>query len=150
MRDLKAGTTVRAWVGSRGRQGRGTSVLSAISATGRFVAFDTLAKNLSGADRLQLMVRDLKLGRTTLEFVGLDGRPGDDNTDPLASISGDGRFLAFASAAGNLVANDGNPGSDVFLRDRQTGKTVLVSVAADGGRANDTSDGARPEAQRDI
>ena len=33
------------------------------------------------------------------------------------------------------MADDGNPGSDVFLRDRQTGKTVLVSVAADGGRA---------------
>src|SRR3954454_5995226 len=56
VRDLKAGTTVRASVGPPGRQGRGTSVLSAISATGRFVAFDTLAKNLSGADRLQLMV----------------------------------------------------------------------------------------------
>src|SRR4051795_7898442 len=140
VRDLKAGTTVRASVGPRGRQGGRDSVLSAISGNGRFVAFDTFANNLSGSAHFELMVRDLQLGRTTLESVGTDGRPGDGDTERLASISGDGRFLAFASEAGNLVATDRNPARDVFLRDRQTGRTVLVSVAADGGPANDGSD----------
>jgi Tol biopolymer transport system component len=140
VRDLKAGTTVRASVGLRGRQGGRDSVLSAISGNGRFVAFDTFANNLSGSAHFELMVRDLQLGRTTLESVGTDGRPGDGDTERLASISGDGRFLAFASEAGNLVATDRNPARDVFLRDRQTGRTVLVSVAADGGPANDGSD----------
>jgi hypothetical protein len=48
------------------------------------------------------------------------------------SISGDGRFVAFTTDAGNLVPGDTNQASDVFVHDRQTGRTVLVSVAVDG------------------
>src|SRR5215207_7283537 len=44
-------------------------------------------------------------------------------------LSADGRFLVFLSTAPNLVAGvtDTNRGDDVFLHDRATGETVLVS-----------------------
>jgi len=48
------------------------------------------------------------------------------------SISGDGRFVAFTTDAGNVVAGDDNRASDVFVHDGQTGRTVLVSVASHG------------------
>src|SRR5258708_1324057 len=47
-------------------------------------------------------------------------------------VSADGRFVVFVSAADNLVTNDHNGVFDVFVRDRQLGKTVLVSVNASG------------------
>jgi Tol biopolymer transport system component len=60
-----------------------------------------------------------------------DGQ-GDDRSED-ASISAEGQFVAFASAAGNLVAGDANGESDVFVRDRETSTTTLVSVLP-GGR----------------
>ena len=48
------------------------------------------------------------------------------------SVSGDGRFVAFESDAGTLAAGDTNNRADVFVRDRDTGKTVLASVGSDG------------------
>ncbi len=52
------------------------------------------------------------------------------------SISSDGRFVAFASGAINLVANDTNSRPDVFVRDRQTGTTRRVSVDSSGNQGN--------------
>ncbi|MET8151275.1 TolB family protein [Actinoplanes sp. NPDC049668] len=52
------------------------------------------------------------------------------------SASDDGRYVAFYSPATDLVPGDANDNTDVFLRDRQTGKTTLVSVAADGTQGN--------------
>jgi hypothetical protein len=72
------------------------------------------------------------------ERVSLDsaGTQGDDHSvDP--SISDDGRYVAFQSAASNLVAGDTNGVRDVFVRDRASGVTVRVSVAGDGTQAND-------------
>jgi Tol biopolymer transport system component len=48
------------------------------------------------------------------------------------SISGDGRFVAFASGASNLVPGDTNGAEDVFVHDRSTGQTSRVSVGSDG------------------
>jgi Calx-beta domain/WD40-like Beta Propeller Repeat len=48
------------------------------------------------------------------------------------SFSADGRYVAFVSDATDLTANDTNNSSDVFVRDRQTGQTILVSVNAAG------------------
>ncbi|MEQ1820995.1 MAG: hypothetical protein ABL949_00625, partial [Fimbriimonadaceae bacterium] len=52
------------------------------------------------------------------------------------ALSGDGRYVAFASSASNLVANDTNGSSDIFVRDRQTGQTIRVSVSSAGLQAN--------------
>ncbi|MBI1851373.1 MAG: HYR domain-containing protein [Planctomycetes bacterium] len=60
-------------------------------------------------------------------------------SDDSVAISGDGRFVAFDSDATNLVAGDTNGRSDVFLRDRQSGTTVLVSVTSGGVQGNGNS-----------
>lgn len=57
-----------------------------------------------------------------------------------AALSGDGRFVAFASLATNLAAGDRNRQSDIFVRDRETGRTRRVSVDLDGAQANGPSD----------
>ncbi|MBZ5697152.1 MAG: IPT/TIG domain-containing protein [Acidobacteriia bacterium] len=85
---------------------------------------------------------------TSLESVGTDGHPGDDDsTSP--SISADGRYVAFVSSATNLVDGDMNGVSDVFVRDTCVGapsgctpSTQRVSVASDGTQANDASQSA--------
>ena len=137
--DRKAGKTVRASVGRHGEQGQHESVLAAISANGRFVVF-VPSSNLVHVAKLQLMARDLTANTTTLETVGVDGKPGNDSTSPFASISSDGRWLAFSSRATNLTSKpDKNKFDDVYLRNRVAGTTVLVSVAANGGPANGSS-----------
>ena len=77
------------------------------------------------------------------ERVSLDsaGTQGDANSFS-PSISDDGRYVAFRSAATNLVAGDTNGVRDVFVRDRDSGVTVRVSVASDGTQADGQSEDA--------
>jgi Tol biopolymer transport system component len=56
-----------------------------------------------------------------------------------ASVSADGRFIAFRSDATNLVAGDTNGASDIFVRDRITNTTTRISVSSTGTQANNTS-----------
>lgn len=77
-------------------------------------------------------------GRTERVSVATDGREGNAPS-MYPSISGDGRYIAFASWASSLVPGDTNLVSDVFVRDRQTGVTERVSVAQGGAEANGAS-----------
>lgn len=54
------------------------------------------------------------------------------NPSWCGDISRGGRFVAFSSSAGNLIANDTNGGWDAFLRDRQTGTNLRLSLYPDG------------------
>jgi hypothetical protein len=63
--------------------------------------------------------------------VGLDGAQ-PDGANGLGVVSGDGRFVAYASQATNLVAGDTNGSSDVFVRDLAAATTSRVSLAVDG------------------
>ncbi|MGD9697268.1 MAG: calcium-binding protein [Thermoleophilia bacterium] len=135
VRDLVAGTTelVSRATGAAGAGGDADSSLPAISADGRFVAFESDATNLSTEDvdgARDVFVRDLAAGTTTLvsRADGPSGAPGDGRSE-MASISGDGRVVAFTSAAANLSTDDG-PEPDVFARDLAAGTTVLVSRAS--------------------
>ncbi len=119
--------------------------LPSISTDGRYVAFSSGATNLvpdDTNDSVDVFVRDLQTGITELVSVTPDGALGNDYSI-LTSMSSDGRFVAFYSAASNLVPDDTNNSfdnsSDIFVRDRQTGITELVSVATDGTLANDDS-----------
>jgi hypothetical protein len=60
-----------------------------------------------------------------------------DSLDP--SVSADGRFVAFASSAFNLVPCDTNGTLDVFVHDRHTGETTRVSVDSNGKQGNSAS-----------
>jgi Tol biopolymer transport system component len=76
--------------------------------------------------------------QTSLVSVTVDGAPAA-GTSGRPSVSTDGRYVAFASTAPNLVRGDNNGVSDVFVRDRQTGVTTRVSVSSAGVEANGVS-----------
>ena len=101
----------------------------AMSDDGRHVAFDSDASNLVPEDTngaADVFVHDRTTGRTRRVSVANDGGQGDRESH-FGSISDDGRYVAFTSAATNLVADDTNGASDVFVHDRTTRTTRRVS-----------------------
>lgn len=139
VRDVVAGTTVRVSVSASGGDPNGRSLGAAVSANGRFVAFYSEASNLVRADRngvADVFVRDVVVGRTTRITVDAAGGDANGPASGYPSISADGRFVAFDSAASDLVAGDGNRLPDVFVRDLVRRTTVRVSVDMAGGDAD--------------
>jgi Tol biopolymer transport system component len=137
VRDRSAGVTQRVSVGAGG-QGNSVSLMPAISADGRYVAFLSGASNLVSGDTnvaFDAFVRDRQARTTVRVSVGSGGQQANGSTDRVA-ISADGRYVAFASDASNLVPGDTNATSDVFVRDLQTGTTRRVSVGSSGRQAN--------------
>jgi len=77
-------------------------------------------------------------GTTERISVASDGTQGNSGSYG-PSISADGRYVAFESYASNLIVGDTNGSRDVFVHDRQTGCTELVSVAYNGTQGNNAS-----------
>ncbi|MEG4531680.1 calcium-binding protein [Microcoleus sp. D2_18a_D3] len=130
-------TITRVSVDSAGNQANGFSNAYSISANGRFVAFQSQAFNLVPGDtnnKNDIFVRDLSTNTTTrisVDSAGIQGN--NDSSHP--SISADGRFVAFASFS-NLVPEDTNNTSDIFVRDLLTNTTTRVSVDSAGIQGN--------------
>ena len=124
---------------------RGTSILPSLSADGRWIAFASTARlDETNPARLaheapvrSVFLRDVGTGITTKVGRAPRHQPNGDSSVP--SLSGDGRFVAFASTASNLSDNDGNRGMDIFLFDRETTTLTRISRAADGSSASGTS-----------
>ncbi|MHB0856542.1 MAG: hypothetical protein ACYC5M_03110 [Anaerolineae bacterium] len=139
--DRQSGATTLVSVASDGAQGNHNSYDSALSADGRYVAFFSDASNLVAGDtnyRNDIFVHDRQSGATTRVSVASDGAQGVEGSwNP--SLSADGRYVAFASDASNLVAGDTNGWWDVFVHDRQSGATTRVSVASDDAQGNHNS-----------
>ena len=77
----------------------------------------------------------------TITRVSVDSAGNQGNSfSGFPSISADGRFVAFSSGASNLVPGDTNNTGDIFVRDRLTNTTTLVSVDSAGNQANSDSD----------
>ena len=134
VRDLVAGTTERASLGTSGQQIGGASEARGISYDGRYVLFVSAAAVVPSLDpdsKLDVFVRDRLLGTTELISVSFDNSPSVYDCK-WASISGDGRFVAFESYDDNVVPGDVNGFGDVFLRDRWLGTTQIASVASNG------------------
>src|SRR5262249_11923438 len=132
--DRVKGTTVRVSVSSTGKQGNRDSWVDGISADGRYVAFDSDASNLVPGDTNRasdIFVHDRLTGTTVRVSVSSTGTQADDFSD-FAAISADGRFVAFTSNADNLVSGATGVGTQVFVHDRLTGTTDLVSVGSGG------------------
>src|SRR5574341_287655 len=129
---------------AQGRSGNGASAGGAITADGCLVAFYSGASNLVPGDTndaRDVFVRDRCAGATERVSVSSDGRqangPSQTGGYPPA-ISADGRYVAFASEATNMVPGDTNGVTDVFIRDRVEGTTVRVeppSGCSTGGAA---------------
>jgi Tol biopolymer transport system component len=123
--------------GPTGAKGNDGSTAAALAAGGRFVAFSSNATNLHPEDAdavSDVLVRDLQSGALVLvsRASGAGGAKGNAGSG-VPSISADGRYVAFASSATNLVAEDTDAASDVFVRDLLTNTTTLVSRAAGAG-----------------
>jgi Tol biopolymer transport system component len=125
--------------GWRGPLASGDCKRPAISASGRYVAFSSEAKNLSGIDKgsvEDVFVRDLKTSRTILVSRGAGKRGAAGNGDSSnPSISANGRYVAFESYASNLGPADNGMFPDVFVRDMRSGRVFLAAKGA-GGAAN--------------
>jgi Tol biopolymer transport system component len=138
-KDLQTGAITRVSVGAGGAQGNDDSSGPAVSADGRYVAFVSFATNLVPGDtnaQADVFVRDTLSGTTTRVSVDSAGNQSSGGASNWCSISGDGRWIAFASYATNLVPNDTNGFADAFVHDRQTGATTRISVSSTGTQSN--------------
>jgi Tol biopolymer transport system component len=143
LHDRQTGQTSRVSVDSTGQQANYVSYAPSMSADDRFVAFASYASNLVPGDtngKVDVFVRDLQLGTTERVSVDSNGIQGNDHCSGDASISGDGRLVAFSSDASNLVPGDSNGATDAFVHDRLTGATSRVSVATGGAQGDSYSD----------
>jgi len=144
VRDLMTGTAVPVSLNTNGVVGDSISTDPAISGNGRYVAFTSSANDLVPNDAnnmLDVFMRDLQAGTTTLVSVSTDGvHPGNsDSYSP--SISADGRYVLFYSKASNLASGSFSAGPQyLYLRDLQAGTTyamtqnevVAASMTTDG------------------
>ena len=136
--DRQTGVTERVSVDSAGNQVDGPSYRPALSADGRFVAFESWAPSLVPGDTNStndVFVHDRQTRtteRVSVDSAGIEGNAASFNP----AISADGRFVVFSSNAANLVSADTNGVADVFVRDRQTGVTERVSVDSAGNQGD--------------
>lgn len=140
--DRENGTTVRVSVDADGNEGFGASFNPAISADGRFVAFASISSLVPNDDNFSqdIFVKELATGIIERVSVSATGEEGDGGSFAPA-ISADGRFVAFASGATNLVPDDTNELTDLFVVDREAGTIARISVGTEGQQANDSSFG---------
>lgn len=116
----------------------GASFSPAISADGRYVAFASLATNLTlndGNGFADVFRKDMSTGSALIVSAAPDGLSANSVSFGPA-ISANGRYVAFLSAASNIVGDDTNYSVDVFRKDMLTSKTLRVNLAADGTEAS--------------
>jgi uncharacterized repeat protein (TIGR01451 family) len=146
LRDMTAGTNQLVSISNSNAPANNTSLLYGLSLDGRYVLFGSYANNLTANDSnngINLYVRDVVAGTTTLVTVDVAGNaPGNDGYNN-AVLSASGRFVLFGSVSTNLVAAATQPGvNDAFVRDMVAGTTTLLSTVFGGttGGNGDASD----------
>ena len=110
----------------------GASINPGISRDGRYIVFQSDAKDLvvgDTNDTTDIFLYDDQTGTTTR--ISYDGTTQANGASIEPAINGDGRFTVFTSSASNLVANDANSISDIFLYDKQTSQLEAVSLLPD-------------------
>ena len=132
--DLDTSLAERVSINTTGAETNQESNFPSISADGRFVVFQSHGNLLDVPTSIlnsQIWLRDRLLEQTELISVAADGTPGN-GVSSRAQISANGRWIAFQSTFGNLdPAFPGFSGEAVYLRDRQSGTTRLVSLDED-------------------
>jgi archaellum component FlaF (FlaF/FlaG flagellin family) len=116
---------------------------TAISADGRYVAFESSASNLVYGDTngdADIFLKDTWTGQTSRVSTSSTGEQANGDSGNYSvnaiAISGDGRYVAFSSRASNLVPDDTNGKSDIFVKDTVTGHTSRVSTDSAGVQGN--------------
>lgn len=143
LKDIESGALTLVSGDADGVPGNGESGRPSISADGRFVAFQSHAGNLAGADNngaSDVFIKDTQTGALALVSADADGVPGNKASGLEAlALSADGRFVIFESEADNLVGGDANGKRDVFIKDTQTGAIAVVSTDGAGVQGEDDS-----------
>jgi Tol biopolymer transport system component len=141
LRDRVSGFTRRASSTWEGGASNGESREPTISEGGEFVAFASAGNNMVPGDGNSVSDAFMyDVGTGTSARFSTDGgaqRPSGDFYN--ASTSPTGRFVVFESSAGTLIPGDTNGSTDVFLRDRELGVSVIVSRSTGGGQVNGSS-----------
>ena len=148
--DRQTNATTRVSVDSSGNQATGVDINQEsydpwITPDGRFVAFTSFASGLVADDtntQHDIFVRDRQAGTTVRVNLTNTGAQVTFGSSYQPSISSDGRFVAFQSYAATLIDSDTNSRPDIFVRDRQNGRTERVSVTFGGGHL--VADSAQP------
>jgi Tol biopolymer transport system component len=138
VRDVRSGTTERVSVTVDGGQFASTTLWSAISADGRYVAFTEQFRVAEETWGFDVYVRDRLAEKTSLVSVSTEGVRGNGPSF-RPTISGDGRYIVYTSYADNLVPADTGGFADVFIRDQVAGTTELLSTSVTGGFGNEYS-----------
>ncbi|MGW3041343.1 hypothetical protein ACWC9T_15185 [Kitasatospora sp. NPDC001159] len=128
--------TERVSAGLGQAQPDGASLAAGLSADGRYAVLTSNATNLVPGDtngKSDVFVRDLRTGSTERVNTGPDGAQANGASFE-ATISGNGRYVAFSSDATNLVPGANLGFDDVYVHDRWTGETTLVSVGEEPGK----------------
>jgi Tol biopolymer transport system component len=144
-----AETTTLLSTTTQGTSANGASDRPAISADGRYVAFQSSATNLITTDtngRSDIFLLDRQSGSLTRVNKGTGGAESNADSE-VPAISANGRFVAFESTSTNLVSGDSNLVRDIFVYDTLTAATVRVSVASNGTQGN--GDSFRPQLSSD-
>lgn len=138
--DRLLGSTIRISTSSTNEEANGNSFEASISSDGCYVAFTSYATNLTldTNNFADIFIHNMVSGTTERISVSNTGEETNSNSFQ-PSVSGDGRFIAFGSNADNLVANDTNGCSDIFVNDRVLSTITRVSISNDGEEGNFTS-----------
>lgn len=142
VRDIKLGTTTLVSAAPGGIPANAWSDSPAISSDGSAVAYSSRATNIAAGvapSTRAILVWSRLTGQTQCISNAPDGSPANGESF-FPSVSADGRLIAYASFASNLVAGDTNGASDVFVTDRVTGHTELASVSSSAVQGGTDSD----------
>lgn len=133
------GITRRISTGYNGSEANGMSGQPFISMDGRFVVYRSAASNLVPNDtngEKDIFLYNVETGQTTRVNVDSNGHQANGTSrDP--SICKNGRYVSYTSDANYLVPNDNNNAFDVFLYDKETRETILVSKSDSGVIGNE-------------
>jgi hypothetical protein len=145
VKDMDDGSVAKISQSTLGVDGNAASRIPEITGDGRFVVFESTATTLVLNDLngvKDVFVHDTTNGATTR--VSLSSAEAAGNADSLrGSISDDGRYVAFNSAADNLASGEsGDDFNDIYLRDRSLGTTIRITDTNGGTKANEDSFGA--------
>jgi len=149
-----AGSTTRVSVSATGAQGSAASTRSTISGNGQWVAFISNASNCVPGDTngaVDVFVTNRatrKIARVNVSTAGTQANKGNVYPNNPPSISRTGRFIAFDSAATNLV-QDGIAAGGVFVRDRDTDADAIYDEPG-AVRTERVSVYGGPDARRNL
>jgi len=149
VRDLQTGATTRVSVYNGGFEADGNSFHPTLSADGRLVAFESDSFNLAWNDPdegFDIYIYDRQADVIASMSVDDAGNMGND-TSTWPSMTPDGRYVAYATDATDIVPDDLNGTRDIVLYDRLSGAANRLSLGNSGAEAD--GDGSHPSISDD-